>query len=656
MPRGGAGAAGIAVEAVTVDFGATRALDGVSLDVPRGEVTAVVGGDGAGKSTLLRVFANRVRPGTGSVSTLPREHIGYQPATSGVWANLSVRQNLEFVGRSYGMSARDIRSRGDELLERAALADARDRLGRALSGGMRQKLGFVLAMLHSPELVLLDEPSTGVDPVSRVELWRLISGIATDGTAVLMATTYLDEAQRAASVLALDGGRAIADGTPDEIIAGVPGTIVELPDEAPAGPTSWRRGIRRHAWAAAGAAEPAGATAIATPDLEDALIALTLAAAPPSPAEPVEARPAPPKLAEPVEARPAPPKLAEPVEARPAPPTLAEPVEARPAPSLRQAQGASLRQAQGASLRQAQGAIAEARHVTRRFGGDVAVDDVSLDVRPGEILGLIGANGAGKTTFLRMLIGLERPDEGEVELFGTPPDDAARRRMGYVPQGLGLFRTITVAQNAEFAARVYGTGRIGLPPSLADVSGAVVNDIGLGRQRQLAFALALGHEPELLVLDEPTSGVDPLARARLWDVIHEQASAGRGVIVTTHYLQEAEQCTRLALMAHGRLLGVGSVADLTSGTSAVLVRSDAWQQAFTALGDAGLPTMLSGRDIRVAGVPGERVREVLAAADVAASVDPVEPTLEETMVLLDRDAAGASAAAGGTGRSGEHAA
>ncbi|WP_168209116.1 ATP-binding cassette domain-containing protein [Agromyces intestinalis] len=665
MPRGGAGAAGIAVDGVTVDFGATRALDGVSLEVPRGEVTAVVGGDGAGKSTLLRVFANRVRPGTGSVSTLPREHIGYQPATSGVWANLSVRQNLEFVGRSYGMSARDIRSRGGELLERAALADARDRLGRALSGGMRQKLGFVLAMLHSPELVLLDEPSTGVDPVSRVELWRLISGIATDGTAVLMATTYLDEAQRAASVLALDGGRAIADGAPDAIIAGVPGTIVELPDDASAGPTSWRRGIRRHAWVAPGAAEPADGTPIEAPDLEDALIALTVASASAGRVAPERSDDAPsagrvaPERSDdaPSAGRVAPERsddayrdqrnqrTSRGLDTR-APSSLAP----RPAEGERAPSSLAPRPAEGGAP------VAAARHVTRRFGGDSAVDDVSLDVRPGEILGLIGANGAGKTTFLRMLIGLERPDEGEVRLFGTPPDDAARRRMGYVPQGLGLFRTITVAQNAEFAARVYGTGPIALPPSLADVSAAVVNDIGLGRQRQLAFALALGHEPELLVLDEPTSGVDPLARARLWDVIHEQASAGRGVIVTTHYLQEAEQCTRLALMAHGRLLGVGSVADLTSGTSAVLVRSDAWQQAFTALGDAGLPTMLSGRDIRVAGVPGDRVREVLAAADVAASVDPVEPTLEETMVLLDRDAAAAAAPAGASAAPGEHAA
>ncbi|BDZ54324.1 ATP-binding cassette domain-containing protein [Agromyces marinus] len=601
------------VEAVTVDFGSTRALDGVTFAVPRGQVTAAVGGDGAGKSTLLRVFANRVGPSSGTVRTLPADRLGYQPATSGVWGNLSVDENVDFVGRSYGMAPAAIAARADDLLERAGLAQARARLGRDLSGGMRQKLGFVLAILHEPELVILDEPSTGVDPVSRVELWRLISGIAADGAAVLLATTYLDEAQRAASVLALDAGRVLATGTAHDIIAGVPGVIAEPPpaeaSEAETPANAWRRGIRRHAWFPADA-PLGGASPIARPDLEDALIALTLrdrlggqpdaegatdaageadAAASAAPARAGARHRAPDRV----------------------PARVRDRVPAEP-PVLARADGA-----------------------TRRFGAHTAVDDMSLDVRAGEIVGLIGANGAGKTTFLRMLIGLERPDAGTTELFDGPPDNPARGRMGYVPQGLGLFRTITVDQNVEFTRRVYGGRGASLPAALDEVRGSVVNDIGLGRQRQLAFALALSHEPELLVLDEPTSGVDPLARARLWDVIHEQAAAGRGVIVTTHYLQEAEQCSRLALMSRGRLLGVGSVADLTAGTTAVLVRSDAWQEAFAALGDAGLPTMLTGRDIRVAGVPADEVRAALATRGIPASVDAVEPTLEETMVLLD---------------------
>lgn len=277
--------------------------------------------------------------------------------------------------------------------------------------------------------------------------------------------------------------------------------------------------------------------------------------------------------------------------------------------------------------------MAAGRGVTRRFGSQLAVDDVSLDVSTGEIVGLIGANGAGKTTFLRALIGLDAPDAGTVELFGRAPDAASRERLGYVPQGLGLYRTISVDENAEFFARVYRMPRPHLPASLAEVERETVGSIGLGRQRQLAFTLALAHEPELLVLDEPTSGVDPLSRARLWDTIHAQAEAGRGVIVTTHYMQEAEQCTRLALLSQGRLLGLGSAAELTAGVTAVVVTTPEWQRAFTALGEAGLPTMLAGRTVRVAGVAPDRVREALGG--IPAAVDEVAPTLEEAMVLRE---------------------
>lgn len=587
----------IAVDGIDVAFGKVRALDGVSLTVPHGAVTAVVGGDGAGKSTLLRVFAHRVRPSAGHVSSPDRKDIGLQPAMSGVWANLSVAENIQFVGRSYGMSSARIRERGDDLLEHAELTEARDRLGRDLSGGMRQKLGFLLAILHEPELVLLDEPSTGVDPVSRVELWRLISATAVADAAVLIATTYLDEAQRATSVLALEGGRVLADGVPEQIIRDLPGRIGLLPADAGDRPDAWRRGIRRHVWIPEGAAA-GDATLIERPDLEDVLIAHTLAqngVADAAGSADAATDAAPPAVATPRDGH--------------APSHRAEPV------------------------------IASGRGLTRRFGHTVAVDDVTIEVRAGEIVGLIGANGAGKTTFLRMLIGLDRPDEGTVELFGAPPDNAARRRLGYVPQGLGLYRTISVDENVEFISRVYRSPEAQLPPSLRAVEKRPVAQIGLGRQRQLAFALALSHDPELLVLDEPTSGVDPLSRARLWDIIHEQAASGRGVIVTTHYLQEAEQCSRLALLARGRLFASGLVDDLIVGMTAVLVRADAWQEALDLLGAAGLPTMLTGRDIRVAGSDPGTVAEALAAGGVRASVQPVPPTLEETVVLLEREPA-----------------
>lgn len=263
-----------------------------------------------------------------------------------------------------------------------------------------------------------------------------------------------------------------------------------------------------------------------------------------------------------------------------------------------------------------------------------AVDDVSLRVEAGEIVGLIGANGAGKTTLLRMLIGLERPDEGEALLFGAPPTADSRRRLGYVPQGLGLAQSLTVAENVAFVARVYGAAPAVLAPALAAVAHDRVADIGLGRQRQLAFCLALAHRPELLVLDEPTSGVDPLSRAGLWDTINAQADAGVGVIVTTHYLQEAEQCTRLALMSQGRLTGTGTVAELTAGIRAVEVTADDWQHALARLTAGGLPTVLSGRRLRVAGVDVAGVEAALGG--IPARCRDVPPTLEEAMVLREQ--------------------
>lgn len=592
----------VEVRRIRVCFGRTLALDDVSLAVPAGAVTAVVGGDGAGKSTLLRVFAGRVRPSEGEVHTLPRAQIGYQPSTSGVWNSLTVQENLSFVGRSYGMTDRAIRTRGDELLGRAGLEAARTRLGSALSGGMRQKLGFLLAILHEPDLVLLDEPSTGVDPVSRVELWRLIAGAAATGTAVLLATTYLDEAERTATVTALDQGRVLAEGVPGAIVADVPGEVGVLLDGGEVPDASWRRGVERHVWLAPGA-DGARVRRLDEPDLEDALIALTLAAR----RDDADATRHPRRFAR-THAR-----DTAPADAPDAEPDAQEPVIAAPAAAT---------------------VLASGRHVVKRFARATAVDDVTLEVRSGEIVGLIGANGAGKTTFLRTLLGLERADEGEVALFGRAPDAASRRRLGYVPQGLGLYRTISVDQNVEFFSRVYGVPEVALPASLDAVRREVVGGIGLGRQRQLAFTLALGHDPDLLVLDEPTSGVDPLSRARLWDIIHAEAQAGRGVLVTTHYLQEAEQCTRLALMSQGRLLASGSVDELTAGVSAVLVRSGRWQDAFEALGDAGLAIMLSGQAVRVAGATPDEVRDALGG--IPASVDAVAPTLEESMVLLER--------------------
>jgi ABC-2 type transport system ATP-binding protein len=257
---------------VTVRFGDIVALDDVSLPIPSGQITAVVGGDGAGKTTLLKAMVGLAPIASGSVDTPPRQDIGYMPTGAGSWADLSVDENVAFIGGSYGLSEQALAARADDLLTRAGLSDARSRLAGKLSGGMRNKLGFCLAMLHEPALLVLDEPSTGVDPVSRVELWRLISEAAAGGTAIALATTYMDEAERAGSVLVLDRGRTLLHGSPQELVAAYPGAIVET--ASPDRPEfAWRHGSSYRQWCPDGA--PTG-SASAHMTLEDVAIVASL--------------------------------------------------------------------------------------------------------------------------------------------------------------------------------------------------------------------------------------------------------------------------------------------------------------------------------------------------------------------------------------------
>ncbi|MCQ4212481.1 ABC transporter ATP-binding protein [Streptomyces longispororuber] len=282
--------------------------------------------------------------------------------------------------------------------------------------------------------------------------------------------------------------------------------------------------------------------------------------------------------------------------------------------------------------------LIRADRVTKRYGSFTAVDTVSLDVFPGEIVGLLGANGAGKTTLIKNLLGLTVPTEGAVIAFGRLPDRATRGRLGYVPQGLGLWPTLTVAENISFASAAFQAETPTLEPALAAVQDRLVGEIGLGLQRQLAFTIALAHHPELLVLDEPTSGVEPLARARLWDTVHDQADQGVGVLVTTHYMQEAQQCDRLVLMSHGKAVAAGSERDIIGNTTACEVDTPHWAAAFAALDEAGLPVTLNGRRVRLADTPSDTITRVLHGAHITADVREVPATLEEKMTVIDRAA------------------
>ncbi|HEX6262343.1 MAG TPA: ABC transporter ATP-binding protein [Actinomycetota bacterium] len=283
-------------------------------------------------------------------------------------------------------------------------------------------------------------------------------------------------------------------------------------------------------------------------------------------------------------------------------------------------------------------ALAQARAVTRRFGRVVAVADAHLDLRRGEVVGLVGANGAGKTTLIRVLLGLLPPTSGEVRLFGEAPSRRTRRRVGYVPQSLGLYEDLTVDENLRFAAAAYGAPPPVTHDEVAGVGDWLVGELPLGLQRRVAFAAAVGHEPDLLVLDEPTSGVGPLGRARLWDDIHGAADRGVGVLVTTHYMSEAEQCHRLVVLAGGRVVAEGTLEEILGGLTVVRVRTDRWEDAFARLRDAGLRLGLVGRSLRVVEARVEQVAGSLAGAGIEAEVAEAPATFEEAFLMLSEKA------------------
>jgi ABC-2 type transport system ATP-binding protein len=295
--------------------------------------------------------------------------------------------------------------------------------------------------------------------------------------------------------------------------------------------------------------------------------------------------------------------------------------------------------------------VAECTALSRSFGRFTAVDGVGLQLREGEVLGLLGANGAGKTTLIRMLLGLLPPTGGAVLLFGEPPSRRTRQRIGYVPQGLGLYDDLTPAENLAFSRAVFGRARRGvhgragrpvpgwhdeedgeLPEALRPFSRTVVGALPLGIQRITAFAQALDHGPDLLVLDEPTSGVDPLGRARLWETVAQAASAGAGVLVTTHYMDEAGECDRLMVMAEGRVVAGGTAAGIIGDARVTVVDARSWAAAFGALASAGLAVALAGRSLRVPGAAPAQVRAALG--DIEARVSEAPATLEERFFQL----------------------
>lgn len=492
----------IGLAGVSLHYGKTLALDGVDLSLPAGRMIGLIGPDGVGKSSLMSLAAGARAVQQGTVTVLggdmaSKHHrdavcprIAYMPQGLGknLYPTLSVEENLQFFARLFGHDKAERRRRIDALAGSTGLSPFLDRAAGKLSGGMKQKLGLCCALIHDPDLLILDEPTTGVDPLARAQFWDLIAAIrqSRPGMSVLVATAYMEEAERFELLVALDEGKILASGSPAALLA------------------------------ASGSAT-----------LEEAFIALL-----------PEARR---RGHQPV------------VVTALAPQTDAE------------------RQGGHGGL------AIEARNLSMRFGAFTAVDQVSFQIRRGEIFGFLGSNGCGKSTTMKMLTGLLPASEGQALLFGQPVkanDLSSRRRVGYMSQAFSLYTELTVQQNLALHARLFHMApaeidtriaTLAVRFDLSGVLGALPDALPLGVRQRLSLAVAVVHQPELLILDEPTSGVDPIARDNFWRLMIELARRdGVTIFISTHFMNEAARCDRIALMHAGKVLVTAPPAQLVA--------------------------------------------------------------------------------------------
>ena len=540
-------------------YGRRSAVSGVSLDVRRGEIYGLIGPDGAGKSSLMKAVAGVLTFDGGALEVFGtrldseaaaervKDRLGFMPQGLGLnlYAELSIEENIDFFAKLRLVPAAALAERKERLLAITRLAQFRGRAMKHLSGGMKQKLALACTLIHEPELIILDEPTTGVDPVSRRDFWLILSEILHErGATALVSTAYMDEASRFHRLALMFDGRILAEGRPQDLRRRVPGVVVQLRPARQAEALArlrsrfpqvqalgaWIQVFAQDRSASAAEAEirlaladsPVDELHSTEPELEDVFIA----SLPQSGAAPAGAPAAQPSSA--------------------------------PMPAAAAAHAAI-----------------EARELTRDFDGFRAVDRVSFSVRPGEIFGLLGANGAGKTTCIKMLTGILPPTGGEGNVGGIDMRRAGRaikQRIGYVSQAFSLYTDLTVVENVRLFAGIYGLGRRETENRLAwtvDNGGLAGHEndtagsLPMGLRQRLALGCALVHRPQVLFLDEPTSGVDPVGRRQFWEILFQLSRVdGVAILITTHYMTEAEHCDRLALMYSGRIVADAAPSEL----------------------------------------------------------------------------------------------
>ncbi len=614
-------------------YGKTIALAGVDLEVVRGTMHGLIGPDGAGKSTLMKIIAGVLQYDSGTVSVFGNDitsertaepvksRMGLMPQGLGqnLYPDLSIEENVDFLARLRGVDEATLASRKTHLLDLTRLSAFRDRPVKNLSGGMKQKLGLVCTLIHQPELIILDEPTTGVDPVSRRDFWAILDQLVVEQQlTILVSTAYMDEASHFAVAALMWNGKVLASGVPAALAASLGSTVVSIRVDDPATVmVKIEAGLgklrRRGAWlrvvvpqADAAKAGDAVRAALPTtqirelvtsePDLEDLFIAKAGMA------------------------------------------------------------GTALNLPPAKTAKQSGKIAIKADNLVRMFGEFRAVDNVSFVVKAGEIFGLLGANGAGKTTVIKMLTGMIPPTQGSGQVAGADMTKASaliKQRIGYMSQAFSLYLELTVAENLRLFAAIYCVPRATRAARIADVvalcdiggiDGTIAGALPMGQRQRLALACALIHQPEVLFLDEPTSGVDPIGRMRFWDILYALARRDDvALLVTTHYMTEAEQCDHICLMYAGRV-----VADATPDVlKADLARSDGLPfefavdhrpQAVAALQSAGFASAgLAGTGVRLidkdAATLPKRLALALKPAGLAATALKQRPiTMEDVFV------------------------
>ncbi|HWL08344.1 MAG TPA: ATP-binding cassette domain-containing protein [Planctomicrobium sp.] len=555
------------------------ALDSMTASIRSGIVTGIAGPDGAGKTTLMRLMAGLLKRDGGTLSVLGhdpiddanwlREHVGYMPQKFGLYEDLSVLENLTLHADLRNVIGQARRETFERLLAFTDLARFTSRLAGKLSGGMKQKLGLACALLGNPQVLLLDEPGVGVDPISRRELWKMVHELAGSGIAVVWSTAYLDEAEACDEVLLLNEGTLLFSGPPGELTRRMEGRCLHL------------RGI-------ANRRRVALSQVLRLPDVTDGVIqghSLRIV---------LKDGSSPPDLTE----------LNLNSLNSPALQVSDHLQWVRVAPRFEDAfidllgggPGGESALAQALAPRKPDpGNLIEAENLTKRFGEFAATDQVTFSVTQGEIFGLLGPNGAGKSTTFKMMCGLLKPTSGRAEVMGIDLKHSparARQRLGYMAQKFSLYGNLSVQQNLEFFSGIYGLAprqqREAIQKMvevfhLGDFLKSQTSDLSLGYKQRLALACATMHEPDILFLDEPTSGVDPITRREFWTQINGIVEKGVTVMVTTHFMDEAEYCDRIGLVYRGQLIALAPPDDLKASVASDELPEPTMEDAFIEL-------------------------------------------------------------------------